>query len=111
MSDELDPGLRRLFASTAEAPADEAFVAGVTARTSKERRLVVLGRAVAVALSAALILGALAAVLAPALNLVTGSIAAMVNTSPFGWVAGLALVFAAAVCVRALTPLAAPRGS
>ena len=105
MSDDLDPGLRRMFAATAEAPADEVFVAGVTARTSRERWLVLLGRAVAGVLLAAVIFWALTAVLAPALILVSGSVAALVSASPFGWVVGLALTLAGVVCVRTLAPL------
>ena len=43
MSNELDPGLKRLFAETAEHPADEAFVSAVTARTSREGRIALSG--------------------------------------------------------------------
>ena len=66
MNDELDPVLRRLFAETAERPADEAFVTAVTARTARARLRPSLGRAAAGALVLAAIVAALALVLAGA---------------------------------------------
>ena len=104
MSDELDPGLRRLFASTAESPADEAFVAAVTATTSRERRLRMLGRVLAGFVLGAAIL-ALATSLLPTLNQGVGAVTALVTTSPAGMAAGLAIALAAFVCVRTLAPL------
>jgi len=106
MSDELDPGLRRLFAATAEHPADEAFVAAATARAARERRLGALGRALAGALLSALILAAVTTGLGTAMNLGLNAIGALTTASPAGWAAGLALVLAVAVCARALAPLA-----
>ena len=109
MTDELDPGLRRLFAQTAEAPADEAFVASVTAKTSRERRLVMLGRTLAWALIVAAILAAATMGLVTTLNQGLGKVAALVTASPTGMAAGLAIALAAFVCVRTLTPLFAAR--
>jgi hypothetical protein len=102
MSDDLDPGLRRLFAATAEHPADEAFVAAVTARTAGRRRSGLLGRA----LASGAIVGVLAAGLGFALKPVVGVMGALVAASPFGPIVALALVLAGFVCVRALEPLA-----
>jgi len=109
MTDELDPGLRRLFAQTAEAPADEAFLAGVTAKTSRERRLALLARALVWGLVLAAILAAAAMGLVTTLNQGLGKVAALVTTSPVGTAAGLAIALAALVCVRTLTPLFAVR--
>ena len=105
MNDELDPGLRRLFAETAESPADEAFVAGVTARTSRERRVMLVLRPLAGGLLLAVILAALATGLGVALNQSRAVIAPLVSASPAGWAAGLALAFAGAVLVRTLAPV------
>ena len=106
MTDELDPGLRRLFASTAESPADEAFIVGVTAKTSRERRLLLLGRALAGGLLLAVIVAAAGTGLVAALNQGVGAVTVLVITSPTGWAAGLALALAVVVCVRTLKPLA-----
>jgi hypothetical protein len=105
MNDELDPGLKRLFAETAEPPADEAFVAAVTRRTSRERRLMMLLRPLAGGLLASAVLAVLATVLGLALSESQAAIADVVNASPVGWIAGLALVLAGVVCVRSLAPL------
>ena len=105
MNDQLDPGLRRLFAETAEAPADEAFVAAVTARTSRERRIMSVLRPLAGGLLLAVSLAALATGLGVALNQSRAVIAPLVSASPAGLAAGLALAFAAAVCARTLTPI------
>ncbi len=103
---ELDPGLRRLFAETAEAPADEAFVAAVSARTSRQRRIMMFVRPLLRGLFAATVLAILATALGLAFNQGQAVIAALVSSSPLGWVAGLALALAGVVCVRALSPLA-----
>jgi hypothetical protein len=105
MSDEFDPGLRRLFAETAEAPADEAFVAAVTKRTSRERRFMMVARPLAAGLVLAMILAVLATGLGLALRLSQGAIMALVTSSPLGWIAGLALAFAGLVVVRTVGPL------
>ena len=105
MSDELDPGLRRLFAATAENPADEAFVAAVAAKTAYERRLILAGQALGGLLLAAVVLAAAATGLPQALNKGLGVIASLVTTPPLGWAAGLALAVALLVAVRTLTPL------
>ena len=102
---ETDPGLRRLFAETAEHPADEAFVVGVTVRTSRERRIMMVVRPLVRGLVAAAVLAILATALGLAFEHGQGVITAVVSTSPLGWVAGLALVFAGGVCVRALSPV------
>ncbi|HEX4096034.1 MAG TPA: hypothetical protein VHX64_04855 [Caulobacteraceae bacterium] len=107
MNDELDPGLKRLFAETAEHPADEAFVSAVTRRTSRERRIIMLLRPLAAGLLAALILGALAMGLAVALNEGRSVVADVAPSWPIGWTAGLALAFAGAVLVRSLAPVVA----
>ena len=107
MTDELDPGLRRLFAATADSPADEAFVAGVTVRTSRERRLVMLTRVLAASLVASLIIAAVAMGLIQILNQGLGAVATLVGASPVGWVAGLGLALAGVVCVRTLAPVVA----
>jgi hypothetical protein len=102
MSDEIDPGLRRLFAATAEHPADEAFVAAVTARTSGDRRPGPLGRA----LASGAVVGLLAATLGYALKPALGLIGALAVASPFGTIVALALALTGFVCVRALAGLA-----
>ncbi len=105
MNDELDPGLRRLFAETAEHPADEAFVAGVTAVTSRERRIMMIVRPLVRGLILAAVLAILATAMGLAFNQGQAVIAAVVNASPIGWVAGLALALAGVVLVRALGPV------
>jgi hypothetical protein len=105
MSDELDPGLRRLFAETAESPSDETFVAAVTARTSRERRLMLVARPLAVGLVLALVLGAIGTGLGLAFSQSQGAISALLTSSPLGGVAGLALAFAGLVVVRTVGPL------
>jgi hypothetical protein len=102
MSDELDPGLRRLFAATADYPADEAFVAAVTAKTARRWRPGPLGRALASGAIAGLVAAALGLAVGPASGVISG----LVGVSPLGWIAGLALVLAGFICVRALAPLA-----
>jgi hypothetical protein len=109
MNDELDPGLKRLFAETAEHPADDAFVAAVTARTSRERFSPALQRLMAGALYA-VILGVLAAGLGRLLEESFKVIAPLLTASPVGQAAALALAVAGAVCFRLLAPLAARRG-
>jgi hypothetical protein len=105
MSDDLDPGLKRLFALTAEPPADEAFVAAVEARTSRERLVSMALRGLGLTL--ALALGV--AILAIAFRLVAGEgaaalgpLAASLAATGYGSIAALGLVIAAAVCGRAL---------
>lgn len=104
MSDELDPGLRRLFASTAEAPADEAFVAAVTGRTTRAKRLRLVGRALAGALIV-VVLAVAGSMLVPLLNQGAAAIGILTTSSPLGVAAGVALTIAGVVCVRALGPL------
>ena len=106
MNDELDPGLRRLFAETAGSPADESFVAAVAVRTSRERRVMMIVRPLVGGLFAAAILGVLATALGLVFEHGQAAVTAVVNASPLGWVAGLALALAGAVCVRALAPVA-----
>jgi hypothetical protein len=101
MRDELDPDLRRMFASTAESPADEVFVEAVTARTSRERRI----SFVAAGLGGAAALGALAAVLGVALQQSARMIAPLVTSPPLGLAAGLGLAVAGLICFRLLSPL------
>jgi hypothetical protein len=96
MNDELDPGLRRLFASTSEAPADEAFVEAVAARTSRGRWIALI----APGLLAAFVVAAAAIALGLVLLQSARVITPLVNASPAGWAAGLGLVLAGAVCVR-----------
>ena len=103
MNDELDPGLRRLFAETADYPADEAFVAAVAAKTSRPRPLL---RALAGALAASAVVAALALGVGVAVSRVSPWIAPLLNGSPYGWAAGLALAAAGVVCLRLLAPLA-----
>ena len=105
MNDQLDPGLRRLFAETAEAPADEAFVAAVTSRTSHERRIMMLLRPLAGGLLLAVVLASLATGLGVVLNQSRAVIAPLISASPVGWAAGLALALAGAVLVRTLAPV------
>jgi hypothetical protein len=107
MNDELDPGLKRLFAETAEPPADEAFVTAVSHRTSSERRILMVARALAGGLIATLVIAALATGLGIALNESRAVVADLVDSSPMGWTAGLALVFSGAVLVRTLSPVVA----
>jgi hypothetical protein len=110
MTDELDPDLRRLFAQTAESPADEAFVSTVARKTSRARKLqgVALGSAfgLAVALTAA-VLASGAGLVANEAAATALQIAASFSASPVGWVAGLALAFAGSLCLRLLGPLRA----
>jgi hypothetical protein len=103
MNDELDPGLRRLFAATADYPADEAFVAEVTAKTVGLRPT---GHGMPAALVRGAVVGVLAAALGLALAEAAGPITSLVTATPFGPVTGLALLAAGFVCVRALAPLA-----
>lgn len=105
MNDELDPCLKRLFAETAEHPADEAFVAMVSRTTSRRRRLMALVRALGGGLLLAVVVAALASGLGVALNQSRVMISAVIGPSPIGWVAGLALAFAGAVLVRTLAPV------
>jgi hypothetical protein len=106
MSDDLDPALRRLFAETAEHPADEAFVAAVAGRTARQGPA--LRRLAAAALPAAALT---AAVVVAGLVLRQGFavITPLLTASPLGMAAGLALAFAGAVCVGLLAPLAGRR--
>jgi len=104
MSDELDPGLRRLFAETAEASADEAFVQGVADRTGRERRLRLLVR-IMLAMAAVALLVLFATALAPMLEAAVGWVTVLVTSSPMGWATGLALILASVICVRTLALL------
>ncbi len=101
MNDELDPVLRRLFAETAERPADEAFVTAVTARTARARLRPSLGRAAA----GALVLAAIVAALAVGLGLAATLLTRLLDASLVGQAAALALVLAGAVYARVLGPL------
>jgi len=103
MNDELDPDLRRLFAATADYPADDAFLASVAAKTAPRRPML---RALAAALPASAVVIALALGLGVAIDQASAWIAPLVNGSPFGWAAGLALAAAGVVCFRLLAPLA-----
>ena len=105
MSDELDPGLRRLFAETAEHPADEGFVSAVAVRTSRRRRMMLGVRALALALLVAAAVGGLAAGFGLVLDQSAGMITALGSAPTLGWAAGLALVLAGAVCVRVASRL------
>jgi hypothetical protein len=109
MSDELDPGLRRLFAETAEHPADEAFVAAVTARTAREPRVGLAVRRLAAGSLSTLALGAVAAGLGVALQQSSRVILPLLTASPAGVAAGLGLAVAGLVCFRLLAPLAQRR--
>lgn len=106
MSNELDPGLKRLFAETAEHPADEAFVAAVTTRTSREGRIALIAWRLAPAVVIAVGLGALAIALGLALDQSARLISSLVSASPAGYANGLGLVVAGFVCFRLLAPLA-----
>lgn len=109
MSEDLDPGLRRLFAETAEHPADDAFVSAVTARTAHDPRIgLTVGRLAAGTLSA-LALGAVAAGLGLALKQGSQVILPLLTASPTGMAAGLGLAVAGFVCFRLLAPLAQRR--
>ena len=109
MSDDLDPGLRRLFAETAEHPADDAFVAAVTARTAHAPRFsLTIGRLATGSLSV-LALAAAAAGLGLALQQGAQVILPLLDGSPAGMAAGLGLVVAGYVCFRVLAPLAQRR--
>ena len=105
MSDELDPGLRRLFAETAEHPADEAFVAAVTERTAHEPRIGLTVRRLAAGSASALALGAVAAGVGLALQQGSQVIMPLLSASPVGMAAGLGLAVAGLVCFRLLAPL------
>ncbi len=105
MSDDLDPGLRRLFAETAEHPADEAFVAAVTARTAHAPRIGLAVRRLAAGSLSALALGAVAAGVGLALQQGSQVILPLLNASPTGVAAGLGLAVAGFVCFRLLAPL------
>ncbi len=105
MSEDLDPGLRRLFAETAEHPADDAFVAAVTTRTVHDPRIgLTFGRLAAGSLSA-LALAAAAAGLGLALQKGSQVILPLLDASPTGMAAGLGLAAAGFVCFRLLAPL------
>jgi hypothetical protein len=106
MSDELAPGLRRLFAETAEHPADEAFVSAVTARTSQQRLIALIARGMAGPFIFAVVLGAMATALGLVLDLSAKVITPLVDASPTGLAAGLGLAIAGVVCFRLLAPLA-----
>jgi hypothetical protein len=109
MSDELDPGLKRLFAETAEAPADEAFVAAVTVRTARVRRPSPVVRQLAAGCVTALALGAAVGGVGLALQQGAQVIMPLINSSPIGIVTGLSLALAGAICVRLLAPFAVRR--
>lgn len=106
MSDELDPGLRRLFAETAEHPTDDAFVAAVTARTAREPRVGLTVRRLVGGFLPVLALGAVAAGVGLALQQGSQAIAPLLSASPVGVAAGLGLAVAGFVCFRLLAPLA-----
>ena len=105
MRDELDPDLRRLFAATEEAPADETFVAGVVKRTSRERRILMIGRIVALSVCAAVLALALALAFGLVVSQSAGALLPVLTAGPIGWFASLALALAGYVCVRSLRPL------
>jgi hypothetical protein len=109
MSEDLDPQLRRLFAETAEHPADEAFVQSVAARTQRERHLGPAVRRLAAASLPALALGAVAAGLGLAAQQSFTVVAPLLTASPTGMAASLALVAAGVVCFRLLAPLVTRR--
>jgi hypothetical protein len=106
MSDELDPGLKRLFAETAEHPADDAFVAAVARRTASEPRIGLAVRRMAAGSLSALAFGAVAAGLGLALQQGSRVIMPLLSASPMGMAAGLGLAVAGLVCFRLLAPLA-----
>jgi len=105
MSNELDPGLRRLFASTAERPADEAFVSAVAARTAglNWRAPIVRG------LATALFLAVAAAGLGLVVDQGARAILPLLNPSPASGAVGLGLVIAGVICFRLLEPLVSRR--
>ncbi|HEY5410888.1 MAG TPA: hypothetical protein VIJ94_09190 [Caulobacteraceae bacterium] len=105
MSDPFDPDLRRLFAATAEHPADEAFVAAVTVRTSRERWITLIARALVGALVLAVAAAAFGVVMAQGVKV----IAPLLNASLAGQATGLVLAIAGLVCLRLLAPLALRR--
>jgi len=102
MSDEFDPGLRRLFSATAEHPADEAFVSAVTARTSRQRWRAPIARGLAGAIVLAVAAAALGLVLDQSARVITP----LLYASPASVAVGLGLVIAGVVCFRLLAPLA-----
>jgi hypothetical protein len=107
MNDELDPGLRRLFASTAENPNDEAFVQAVTARTSRGRWIALIAPGLAMTFVLAVVAIALGLVLDQSAQVISP----LVGASPMGRAAGLGLVIAGAVCYRLLAPILGLRRS
>src|SRR5690348_4995451 len=109
MSDELDPHLRRLFAETAEHPADETFVEAVAAATARQGRLSPSLRPLAGAARSAATLVAAAAVAGLALQQSFPVIAPLLTASPAGVAASLGLVVAGLACLLALAPLAGRR--
>jgi hypothetical protein len=109
MSDELDPRLKRLFAETAEHPADEAFVEAVAARTQRERHVGLAAGRLAAAALPALTLGVVAAALGLAAQQSFTVVAPLLTASPTGMAASLALAAAGVVCFRLLAPLATRR--
>lgn len=108
MNEEFDPGLRRLFAATAEHPADETFAAQVTTKVNRARRLRGAGRALALAVLAAAAL-VTAATVGPVLGQEAGVIGGLVNGSLCGSAAGVALVLAGLVLVRLFALLSRSR--
>jgi hypothetical protein len=106
MSDDLDPGLRRLFAETTEHPADEAFVAAVTERTAREPRIGLALRRLAAGFLPGLTVAVVAAGLGLALRQGSQVIMPLMDASPLGTAAGLGLAVAILVCLRLLAPLA-----
>jgi hypothetical protein len=105
MSDDLDPGLRRLFAQTAQHPADEAFVAEVSARTARVHRPSPIARQLALRCVTALAFAAAVGGVGLALQQAAAVIAPLITPSPIGIVTGLALTLGGAICVRLLAPL------
>jgi hypothetical protein len=109
MSDQIDPGLKRLFVATAEEPSDEVFVAAVGARTSRLRRLAAIGWGLSLVVAVA-VLAVIAPTFAAAISRPAGAlgqIPAALSATPFGSIATLALFAAGALCVRALAGLRA----
>jgi len=106
MSDNLDPGLKRLFAETAEHPADEDFVTAVSARTTRVYRPSPMVRELAAGCLTALALAAAVGGAGLALQQGAAVIAPLITPSPIGIVTGLSLALAGAICVRLLAPLA-----
>ena len=105
MTDEHDPDLRRLFASTAEHPADEAFVAAVTARTAHARRFGPLARRLASGFGLAVAFSVAAATLGLSARVITP----LLDATPMGLATALSLVVAGVVCLRLLASLASWR--